>query len=67
MNTTSTEAAPTTTTRIYFTAEAGRVSRQNCYGTDRKAAQMFVNRNNAWCRRNGQEPDVSLLAYDVPA
>lgn len=51
---------------VYFTARNGKVM---SYGSDsdRREAQMYVTRNNAYAARRGDESKpYSVLAYNIP-
>jgi hypothetical protein len=56
-----------TTTKVHFIACNGSVSKHSQFGgTDRREAQMFVNRNNAAAA--GKSGNVyTVLTYVIPA
>lgn len=54
--------------RVHFIACNGSVSgASQFWGTERREAQMFVNRNNASAQRSGSGNVYAVLSYDLPA
>lgn len=55
------------TRKVYFTAHNGRVMDRGSE-CDRREGQMYVNRNNAYAARRGDDSKpYKLLAYTIPA